>query len=47
VEAKAGMFLWARFPIVDNALTLTDRAGKIGIMLAPGVVFLNLFQRTG
>ena len=39
VEPEAGMFLWARFPNVDDALTLTESAGKNGIMLAPGVVF--------
>lgn len=39
VEPEAGMFLWARFPNVEDALTLTDSAGKNGIMLAPGVVF--------
>jgi len=39
VEPDAGMFLWARFPNVDDALTLTDSATKSGIMLAPGVVF--------
>jgi DNA-binding transcriptional MocR family regulator len=39
VEPEAGMFLWARLPNVEDALTLTDGAGKSGIMLAPGVVF--------
>jgi len=39
VEPEAGMFLWARCPNVEDALTLTDSAGKSGIMLAPGVVF--------
>jgi DNA-binding transcriptional MocR family regulator len=38
-EPEAGMFLWARFPNVDDALTLTESAGASGIMLAPGVVF--------
>jgi DNA-binding transcriptional MocR family regulator len=39
VEPEAGMFLWARFPHVDDALTLVDSATENGIMLAPGVVF--------
>jgi DNA-binding transcriptional MocR family regulator len=39
VEPEAGMFLWARFPNVDDALTLTESATKNGIMLALGVVF--------
>jgi len=38
-EPDAGMFVWARFPHIDDALTLTESAGKNGIMLAPGVVF--------
>ena len=37
-EPDAGMFVWARFPHIDDALTLTESAGKNGIMLAPGVV---------
>ncbi|XIA63612.1 aminotransferase class I/II-fold pyridoxal phosphate-dependent enzyme [Bradyrhizobium sp. TZ2] len=39
VEPEAGMFLWARFPHVDNALALTKSASSHGIMIAPGVVF--------
>ena len=39
VEPEAGMFLWARFPNVGDALTLTKGATENGIMLAPGVVF--------
>jgi DNA-binding transcriptional MocR family regulator len=39
VEPEAGMFLWARFPHVEDALSLVDSATKSGIMLAPGVVF--------
>jgi histidinol-phosphate/aromatic aminotransferase/cobyric acid decarboxylase-like protein len=33
VEPEAGMFLWARFPNVDDALTLTDSAAKNGTLL--------------
>jgi DNA-binding transcriptional MocR family regulator len=39
VEPEAGMFLWARFPQVEDALALTRDASGHGIMLAPGVVF--------
>lgn len=39
VEPEAGMFLWARFPHVSNALALTKSASSHGIMIAPGVVF--------
>ena len=38
-EPESGMFLWARFPQVDNALALTKSASSHGIMIAPGVVF--------
>lgn len=46
VEPEAGMFLWARFPHVDDALTLTESASSQGIMLAPGVVFRPHLQRS-
>jgi DNA-binding transcriptional MocR family regulator len=39
VEPEAGMFLWARFPHVEDALMLTTSAESHGIVLAPGVVF--------
>ena len=46
VEPEAGMFLWARFPHVDDALALTKSASDNGIMLAPGVVFRPHLQRS-
>jgi DNA-binding transcriptional MocR family regulator len=45
-EPEAGMFLWARFPHVDDALALTKSATSHGIMLAPGVVFRPHLQRS-
>jgi DNA-binding transcriptional MocR family regulator len=38
-EPDAGMFVWARFPDVDDAMTLTESATRSGIVLAPGCVF--------
>lgn len=38
-EPEAGMFLWARFPQVNNAVALAKSASNHGIMIAPGVVF--------
>lgn len=46
VEPEAGMFLWARFPHVDNAMALTKSASSHGIMIAPGVVFRPHLQRS-
>jgi DNA-binding transcriptional MocR family regulator len=45
-EPEAGMFLWARFPHVDDALALTKSASSHGIMLAPGIVFRPHLQRS-
>jgi DNA-binding transcriptional MocR family regulator len=39
VEPADGMFVWARFPHVEDALTLAEAAQCDGIMLAPGTVF--------
>ena len=39
VEPKAGMFLWARFPHIDDSLPLAEKALGEGVMLAPGTVF--------
>lgn len=38
-EPDAGMFVWARFPGVKDAMALTDSAASNGIVLAPGCVF--------
>ena len=37
--SDAGMFLWARFPAIEDALPLAERAGREGILLAPGTLF--------
>jgi DNA-binding transcriptional MocR family regulator len=37
--SDAGMFLWARFPAIEDALPLAERACREGILLAPGTVF--------
>lgn len=39
VEPDAGMFLWARFPRVEDALVLAESAREHNVMIAPGVVF--------
>jgi len=39
VEPSAGMFVWARFPDIDNALALAEATLPQGLMLAPGNVF--------
>jgi DNA-binding transcriptional MocR family regulator len=39
VEPTDGMFVWARFPHVDDSLTLAEAAQLDGIMLAPGAIF--------
>lgn len=39
VEPEAGMFMWARFPGVDDAMALAERGLREGFMLAPGNVF--------
>jgi len=38
-EPKAGMFVWARFPEIDDTMALAERALREGFMLAPGNVF--------
>ncbi|BBK30113.1 GntR family transcriptional regulator [Stella humosa] len=38
-EPDAGMFVWARFPHIADAMPLTRAAAAQGIVLAPGVVF--------
>lgn len=46
VEPEAGMFLWARFPNVQDALSLAERAQRDGFMLAPGTVFRPHLERS-
>lgn len=38
-EPEAGLFLWARFPHVADAMDLVAAARERGIVLAPGAVF--------
>jgi DNA-binding transcriptional MocR family regulator len=38
-EPVGGNFLWARFPHVEDAATLSQAALEDGVMLAPGAVF--------
>jgi DNA-binding transcriptional MocR family regulator len=46
VEPTDGMFVWARFPHVDDSLTLAEASQRDGIMLAPGVVFRPHLERS-
>src|SRR5215469_8282795 len=39
VEPADGMFVWARFPHVEDSITLAEASQRDGIMLAPGTVF--------
>ena len=39
VEPADGMFVWARFPQIEDSLALAEASQRDGIMLAPGVVF--------
>jgi len=38
-EPEDGMFVWARFPNVEDSLPLAEVAQREGVMLAPGTVF--------
>jgi DNA-binding transcriptional MocR family regulator len=46
VEPMDGMFVWARFPHVDDSLTLAEAAQRDGIMLAPGAIFRPHLERS-
>jgi DNA-binding transcriptional MocR family regulator len=46
VEPADGMFVWARFPHVEDALTLAEASQSDGIMLAPGTVFRPHLERS-
>jgi DNA-binding transcriptional MocR family regulator len=41
-----GMFVWARFPHIDDSLTLAEDARRDGIMLAPGTIFRPHLERS-
>ena len=46
VEPADGMFVWARFPHIDDSLALAEAAQRHGIMLAPGAVFRPHLERS-
>jgi len=46
VEPADGMFLWARFPRIDDSLVLAEAAHQAGLMLAPGTVFRPHLERS-
>jgi DNA-binding transcriptional MocR family regulator len=46
VEPADGMFLWARFPHVEDSLALAEASQRDGIMLAPGTVFRPHLERS-
>jgi DNA-binding transcriptional MocR family regulator len=45
-EPANGMFVWARFPHVEDSLTLAETSQREGIMLAPGAVFRPHLERS-
>ena len=46
VEPADGMFVWARFPNIDDSVALAEAAQRSGIMLAPGAVFRPHLERS-
>jgi DNA-binding transcriptional MocR family regulator len=46
VEPADGMFVWARFPHIDDSLVLAEASQRDGIMLAPGAVFRAHLERS-
>jgi len=40
------MFVWARFPHIDDSLALAETAQRNGLMLAPGTVFRPHLERS-
>jgi DNA-binding transcriptional MocR family regulator len=46
VEPTDGMFVWARFPHIEDALPLAEISQHEGIMLAPGTVFRPHLERS-
>jgi DNA-binding transcriptional MocR family regulator len=45
-EPADGMFLWARFPHVDDSLALVEAAQRDGMVIAPGAVFRPHLERS-
>jgi DNA-binding transcriptional MocR family regulator len=46
VEPVDGMFVWARFPQVEDSLALAETAQRDGVMLAPGAIFRPHLERS-
>jgi DNA-binding transcriptional MocR family regulator len=46
VEPADGMFVWARFPQIEDSLALAETARHGGLMLAPGTVFRPHLERS-
>ena len=46
VEPADGMFVWARFPHVEDSLGLAEVSQREGIMLAPGAIFRPHLERS-
>jgi DNA-binding transcriptional MocR family regulator len=46
VEPADGMFVWARFPHIEDSLALAEASQREGIMLAPGTVFRPHLERS-
>jgi DNA-binding transcriptional MocR family regulator len=46
VEPADGMFVWARFPHVEDSVMLAENSRREGIMLAPGAVFRPHLERS-
>ena len=38
-EPTDGMYVWVRFPGIEDSLALSDRAAREGLVLAPGRTF--------
>lgn len=45
-EPADGMFVWARFPQIEDSLALAEAAQRDGIVLAPGTVFRPHLERS-
>jgi DNA-binding transcriptional MocR family regulator len=46
VEPADGMFVWARFPHIEDSLALAEASRRDGVMLAPGSVFRPHLERS-
>jgi DNA-binding transcriptional MocR family regulator len=46
LQPTDGMFVWARFPHIDDSLQMAEASQRDGIMLAPGTVFRPHLERS-